>query len=89
MSKFSIGERVEKANDDHEDGVVIAVFPPRTATFVTPSIWKATARSSFSPRKNWSSARDSSDIRSGAVCIDGATAEMRPHATRTGEGRLN
>ena len=27
MSKFAIGERVEKASDDHEDGVVIAVFP--------------------------------------------------------------
>ncbi|HLI98389.1 MAG TPA: hypothetical protein VKT76_01615 [Bradyrhizobium sp.] len=27
MSKFAIGERVEKAADDHADGVVIAVFP--------------------------------------------------------------
>ena len=27
MSKFAIGERVEKTTDEHEDGVVIAVFP--------------------------------------------------------------
>jgi hypothetical protein len=27
MAKFAIGERVEKAADSHEDGVVIAVFP--------------------------------------------------------------
>jgi hypothetical protein len=27
MSKFSIGEGVEKAADDHEGGIVIAVFP--------------------------------------------------------------
>jgi len=27
MSKFAIGERVEKAADDHKPGVVIAVFP--------------------------------------------------------------
>jgi hypothetical protein len=33
MSKFSIGERVEKANDDHEDGVVIAVFPTTDGNF--------------------------------------------------------
>jgi hypothetical protein len=27
MSKFTIGERVEKVADDHKPGVVIAVFP--------------------------------------------------------------
>ena len=27
MPKFAIGERVENVTDDHEDGVVIAVFP--------------------------------------------------------------
>jgi hypothetical protein len=27
MSKFAIGERVEKTTDDHKDGVVIAIFP--------------------------------------------------------------
>ncbi len=27
MSKFAIGDRVDKATDDHEDGVVVAVFP--------------------------------------------------------------
>jgi hypothetical protein len=26
MSKFAIGDRVDKATDDHEGGVVIAVF---------------------------------------------------------------
>jgi hypothetical protein len=33
MSKFAIGERVEKAADDHEDGVVIAVFPTADGNF--------------------------------------------------------
>jgi hypothetical protein len=27
MSKFSIGEKVDKAADDHEGGTVIGVFP--------------------------------------------------------------
>ena len=27
MAKFAIGEKVEKTADDHEDGIVIAVFP--------------------------------------------------------------
>ena len=27
MSKFAIGERVDRATDDHEGGVIIAVFP--------------------------------------------------------------
>ena len=26
MSKFAIGDRVDRATDDHESGVVIAVF---------------------------------------------------------------
>jgi hypothetical protein len=33
MSKFAIGERVEKAADDHEGGVVIAVFPTADGNF--------------------------------------------------------
>jgi hypothetical protein len=27
MSKFAVGEKVDKAADDHEAGTVIAVFP--------------------------------------------------------------
>lgn len=46
MSKFAIGERVEKAADDHEDG--------RTVIFVMRSTWRAMARSSFSRKKSWS-----------------------------------
>jgi len=33
MSKFAIGERVEKATDDHQDGVVIAIFPTTDGNF--------------------------------------------------------
>jgi hypothetical protein len=33
MSKFAVGERVEKATDDHQDGVVIAVFPTTDGNF--------------------------------------------------------
>ena len=33
MSKFAIGERVEKATDDREDGGVIAVFPTTDGNF--------------------------------------------------------
>ena len=33
MAKFAIGERVEKAADDHEEGVVIAVFPTADGNF--------------------------------------------------------
>jgi hypothetical protein len=33
MSKFAIGERVDKATDDHEDGIVIAVFPTEDGNF--------------------------------------------------------
>jgi hypothetical protein len=33
MAKFAIGERVEKATEDHEDGVVIAVFPTIDGNF--------------------------------------------------------
>ena len=27
MAKFAVGEIVEKTGDDHEDGIVVAVFP--------------------------------------------------------------
>jgi hypothetical protein len=27
MSKFAIGEKVDKAADDHQGGIIIAVFP--------------------------------------------------------------
>ena len=33
MSKFAIGERVEKATDDNQNGVVIAVFPTTDGNF--------------------------------------------------------
>jgi hypothetical protein len=33
MSKFAIGERVEKAADDRKDGVVIAVFSTTDGNF--------------------------------------------------------
>jgi hypothetical protein len=31
--KFAIGDRVEKAADDHEDGVVVAAFPTDDGNF--------------------------------------------------------
>ena len=33
MSKFAIGETVDKVADDHEAGVVIAVFPTADGNF--------------------------------------------------------
>jgi hypothetical protein len=34
MSKFAIGDRVDKATDDHEEGgVVVAVFPTDDGNF--------------------------------------------------------
>jgi len=33
MSKFAIGEKVEKTADDHEVGIVIAVFPTVDGNF--------------------------------------------------------
>jgi hypothetical protein len=33
MSKFAIGDLVDKANDDHEGGVVVAVFPTDDGNF--------------------------------------------------------
>jgi hypothetical protein len=33
MSKFAIGETVDKATEDHEAGVVIAVFPTTDGNF--------------------------------------------------------
>jgi hypothetical protein len=33
MSKFAIGEMVDKAADDHEGGIIIAVFPTEDGNF--------------------------------------------------------
>ncbi len=33
MSKFAIGEKVDRAANDHEGGVVIAVFPTADGNF--------------------------------------------------------
>ncbi len=33
MSKFAIGDKVDKAADDHEAGIVIAVFPTTDGNF--------------------------------------------------------
>jgi hypothetical protein len=33
MSKFAVGEKVDKAADDHEAGVVIAVFSTTDGNF--------------------------------------------------------
>ena len=33
MSKFAIGEQVDKATDDHESGTIIAVFPTVEGNF--------------------------------------------------------
>jgi hypothetical protein len=33
MSKFAIGDKVDKATDDHEGGVVVAVFPTADGNF--------------------------------------------------------
>ena len=33
MSKFAIGEKVDKAADDHEGGIIIAVFPTEDGNF--------------------------------------------------------
>jgi len=33
MSKFAVGDRVDKAADDHEVGMVIAVFPTVDGNF--------------------------------------------------------
>ena len=42
MSKFAIGENVEKAADDHEECIVVAPSQQLAAIFGTPSIWKGT-----------------------------------------------
>jgi hypothetical protein len=34
MSKFSVGEEVENAADDHDAGTVIAVFPTVEGSFM-------------------------------------------------------
>jgi hypothetical protein len=33
MSKFAIGEKVDNAADDHEGGIIIAVFPTVDGSF--------------------------------------------------------
>jgi hypothetical protein len=33
MSKFAIGDRVDRATNDHEGGVVVAVFPTDDGKF--------------------------------------------------------
>ena len=33
MSKFAIGDKVNRATDDHEGGVVVAVFPTDDGDF--------------------------------------------------------
>ena len=33
MSKFAIGDRVDKATNEHEGGVVVAVFPTDDGNF--------------------------------------------------------
>ena len=33
MSKFAVGDKVDKAADDHEGGMVIAVFPTVDGNF--------------------------------------------------------
>jgi hypothetical protein len=53
MSKFAIGEKVDNAADDHEVVRSSPCFRQLRAALGTPLIRKGTARSSFSPRKNW------------------------------------
>lgn len=33
MSKFAVGEKVDKATDDHDAGTVVAVFPTVEGNF--------------------------------------------------------
>ena len=33
MAKFAVGEKVDKAADDHEGGTVVAVFPTDDGNF--------------------------------------------------------
>jgi hypothetical protein len=47
MSKFAISDRVDKATDDREGGVVIAVFRTDDGNFRYAVDMKATVRSSF------------------------------------------
>ena len=53
MSKFAVGERVDNSVDDHESGTVVAVFPTVDDNFRYAVAWRATARSSFFPSKDW------------------------------------
>jgi hypothetical protein len=54
MAKFAVGEKVDKAADDHEGGTVAPCSQQMTVTLDTRWTWKGMARSSFSPRKSWS-----------------------------------
>jgi len=51
MSKFAIGDKVDKATDDHEGGVVVAVFPTADGNFRYVVDMGGTARFSFNRRK--------------------------------------
>ena len=50
MSKFAIGDRVNRTIHGHEGGVVIACSQQTMATSDTRSIWKDMAPSNFFPR---------------------------------------
>ncbi len=45
MSKFTIGDEVENAADDHQVGTVVAVFPTDDGNLDTPLIRKGTGAS--------------------------------------------
>jgi hypothetical protein len=47
MSKFAIGDKVDRATDDHEGGVVVAVFPTDDGNFRYAVDMEGAARSSF------------------------------------------
>lgn len=44
MSKFAIGDRVDKATNDHEGGAVVAIFPTDDGNFRYAVVRKGTAR---------------------------------------------
>ena len=62
MSKFAIGEKVEKQPTTMRTASSLPCSQQLTATFGTPSIWKGTVRSSFSPRKIWSFTPTNSEV---------------------------
>ena len=57
MSKFTIGERVDGATEDHEGGTVIAVFPTVDGRFRYAVDMEGTARCSYFQKKNSPSTR--------------------------------